>query len=417
MNNNNLELSNDQESEIEKLSDNFRETLQRISETVEQISSITNITEMTTLNIEPLKYLSRLPELDGSFDRLQNFIDLINRIYPTLQTYNEVSQLVFLDVIKSKLIGKAREVMDINYHVNSWPEIKTLLNHNFGDKKSSDQLFDELRSIPFRTNSQDMYNEIKGILRRLNVKTTNESNTNDENLKSLLKANINSALEIFKRKLPEPMKSILYCRAPEDLEAAINIIHESGYAYYNPYNRTQRVHNAFGNYNRNTDSRQGYNNFNRQPQNLQVNSRPRGRNNFSSEGRTSPRYNIASQIPNNNNLQQRFNNNPSNNNNSYRYNSTSNGSTTNRNNYNPQQRFSYNRYPYGPNNNQSNNNGNFSQNTGHNNPTYYNNTNNSNSVPTSEPMEVDMLQANRNEAIGHLPENFRSPASPTLYPI
>ncbi|KNC21633.1 hypothetical protein FF38_03484 [Lucilia cuprina] len=41
--------------------------------------------------------------------------------------------------------------------------------------------------------------------------------------------NQRSALHIFKNKIPEPMKTILACRNPTSLEAAMDILYENGY--------------------------------------------------------------------------------------------------------------------------------------------------------------------------------------------
>ncbi|XP_055371865.1 uncharacterized protein MAL13P1.304-like [Condylostylus longicornis] len=55
--------------------------------------------------------------------------------------------------------------------------------------------------------------------------------------------NIKTALEIFKDKLPEPMRSIIFSRNPSTLEEAIDILHEGNYAYYNPLETKIRNNN------------------------------------------------------------------------------------------------------------------------------------------------------------------------------
>ena len=42
-------------------------------------------------------------------------------------------------------------------------------------------------------------------------------------------ANKRAALDVFKNKLPEPLKSLLICRDPTSLETAIQILHENTY--------------------------------------------------------------------------------------------------------------------------------------------------------------------------------------------
>ncbi|CAD7001296.1 unnamed protein product [Ceratitis capitata] len=105
-----------------------------------------------------------------------------------------MSQLLFSDIIKSKLKGRAKQAIEINCHATSLEEIKTILQNNFGDRRSCEELFDELRSVTFITNTLDFYNDMKTKLHRLNNK--------------LVK--------------------------PEDLEQAMDILFQAGYAHRLP---------------------------------------------------------------------------------------------------------------------------------------------------------------------------------------
>lgn len=66
----------------------------------------------------------------------------MDRIHPHLRQYDEVSQLVFSDLITSGFMGKARETIEINFHAQSWTDLKTILMNNFGEKRSVEDLFD-----------------------------------------------------------------------------------------------------------------------------------------------------------------------------------------------------------------------------------------------------------------------------------
>lgn len=195
--------------------------------------SMTTSTSTSTplvLNIDPLKYIERLPDFDGKSEEIFSFLELVEEIIPLILRYDTGSQRLLLNRIKSKLRGKAREIIEINNHVQSWSEIRSVLISSFGDKKSCFQIFDELRAVSFNTHSVELYNKIKSILRRLNNKSKDQPNPEFN-----AKANKLAALNIFKDKLPEPMRSILFCRKPETLEEALDILIESNYAYYNPF--------------------------------------------------------------------------------------------------------------------------------------------------------------------------------------
>lgn len=183
-----------------------------------------------TVRIDPLKYLDRLPEFSGDCRDLQTFINLIDRVFPILRAYDEPSQYLFSDIIKSRVKGKAREILEINCQAQSWTDIKAILINNFGERLSVEELFDRLKSSTFKTNSVEFYNDIKHRLRSLNNKTIIILGSGPA-ANECAKNNMRTALNVFKEKIPEPMKTILTCRNPETLEAAMEILFQSGYAY------------------------------------------------------------------------------------------------------------------------------------------------------------------------------------------
>lgn len=79
-----------------------------------------------TLSIDSLKYLNNLPNFDGNRDNLHNFIDLVDRIYPTLGRYDEIRPMLFFDIFKNKLVSKAGEAIKINNSVSNWEDVKKL---------------------------------------------------------------------------------------------------------------------------------------------------------------------------------------------------------------------------------------------------------------------------------------------------
>lgn len=196
-----------------------------------------------TISINPIKYLERLPEFSGDKKDLYNFIKLVDRIYPVLRQYDEASQLVFSDLIKSRLTGRARETIEINFHAQSWTDLKTILTNNFGEKHSIEELYDRMRSVTFKTTTIEFYNEMKDKLRSLNNKSCMIMGGN-AGAAQIATNNMQSALNIFKEKIPEPMKTILACRNPDSLEDAMEILFKSGYAYYgNKAARANNTHN------------------------------------------------------------------------------------------------------------------------------------------------------------------------------
>lgn len=86
------------------------------------------------------------------------FSDIIFQLF--LNLYNRCMSFRSFDIlinkylnIKSKLKGKAREVMEIDGHVTTLEGIRNTLVNNFGDRETLKELFDRLRGITFKTNS------------------------------------------------------------------------------------------------------------------------------------------------------------------------------------------------------------------------------------------------------------------------
>lgn len=194
-----------------------------------------------SIRIDPIKYINGLPEFAGDYRDVQTFINLIDRVHSILQVYDEPSQRLFSDIIKSRLKGKAREVMEINCHATSWADIKNILINNFGERSSIEELFDRLKGVTYKTNSVEFYNEVKQRLRSLNNKTLTTIGPG-EATNIIIKNNMTSALTIFKEKIPEPMRTILVCRNPPSLEEAMDILFQSGYAYTN---YSKNIENAY----------------------------------------------------------------------------------------------------------------------------------------------------------------------------
>lgn len=322
-----------------------------------------------TLTVDPMRYIERLPEYGGKRDELYAFIGVVEDIIPVLAKYNTEGQNILLNRIKAKLVQGARQAIEIDNSASSWKEIKEVLINNFGDKKSADQIFDEMRALNFVDNSVNFYKNIKLVLRRLNNKCRDETNG-----KTICAANTQSALNIFKQKLPEPMRSIIFSRNPQSLEDAMDILYQGNYAFHNPINRSFPENSNFKNQNfkNSTYPKKNYNNDFRH-----------------SNGQANGATNYRGENPNN------FNNtnrdaNPNNFNHNYR------GRYQNNSNNNYRTGNSYNNYRV-QNTNNSNNNYRNSNN-------YQNSTNN-----RPEPMDVDPSV--------HQFENFPALASDTSYPI
>ena len=105
-----------------------------------------NETVSITLTVNyTLDFLIKLiPDtFDGDRLKIRSFIKQVDAVFE-LASENQVKALVLF--VKSKITGKAREQIDIHCDLTSWEEISDLLLRLYHDKKSIDQLLEELNS-------------------------------------------------------------------------------------------------------------------------------------------------------------------------------------------------------------------------------------------------------------------------------
>lgn len=93
-----------------------------------------------------LDFLSKLiPEkFDGDRYKLRSFIKQVDAVFELAKPDQITPLLLF---VKSKIIGKARDQIDIHCNLTTWKDISELLLNLYQDKKSFDQLLEELNNL------------------------------------------------------------------------------------------------------------------------------------------------------------------------------------------------------------------------------------------------------------------------------
>ncbi|CAD7092704.1 unnamed protein product [Hermetia illucens] len=181
-----------------------------------------------SITLDPIKHASHLPIFDGCRDQLKNFTDMVDVMVPILHDYDTSSQIIVSNIIKSRIVGKAKQILDSSPHITKWEEIKKILYANFSDQRNSSQLLNELRSTEFRGSIIDYINLIQKRLTNLNLKVEQEQKFN---FVKIIQDNHTIALEVLNNNMPEPIRTILFCRNPTSIENVIFILSETGHLY------------------------------------------------------------------------------------------------------------------------------------------------------------------------------------------
>lgn len=132
------------------------------------MSAIQEIEKQINMEIKPVDQ-NLIPVFSGDKTTLRSYVTACEYLieeflnpHPDNARMNKRLLMIFL----GKLEGKAREAVDANKVPITWPELKEILVHSFGDKRSEDVLVHDLNSvIPNRNeNVQDYASKIKATL-------------------------------------------------------------------------------------------------------------------------------------------------------------------------------------------------------------------------------------------------------------
>ncbi|XP_063975940.1 uncharacterized protein LOC135161895 [Diachasmimorpha longicaudata] len=127
-----------------------------------------------------LSFLIKLiPEtFDGDRYKIRSFIKQVDGAFELASAQQKPALLLY---VKSRITGKAREQIDIHCSLTTWEEISDLLLNLYHDKKTLDQLFEELNSIHQMRNENvsQYYQRIEDLSSRIlaTIHTTEQDET------------------------------------------------------------------------------------------------------------------------------------------------------------------------------------------------------------------------------------------------
>lgn len=273
------------------------------------------------------------PKLSSEYD-LSSFINYYDNIF-ALPMADAVKNLTVV-VVKTLITGRCRFIIDSNPQATTWNDIKELLINNLCDSRSLNQLTDKLLTLRNSGSVLDFYYKIQDLRSKINFKFKADNPTaTQEQIVNYAESIERIALEQFKEKIDEPLKSILISRNPGDLPKALSILKNTPYdihtknfgndrQFYRQNNQNYRNKNNFYN-SRYQNNRQNYNKF---PNNNFSNNNNFPNNNF----------------PNNNNFSNQHNN--SFNNNNFNQHQKYGQFNPNQNNFNQFNQNAFNQNPF-----------------------------------------------------------------------
>ena len=78
-----------------------------------------------------LDLITKIQEFDGNSKQLVDFLDRIDAIAPTIDSFEDEAKFILTGYIKDRIVGRAKVEIQKHGRVNTWSEIKSILKTNY----------------------------------------------------------------------------------------------------------------------------------------------------------------------------------------------------------------------------------------------------------------------------------------------
>lgn len=173
----------------------------------------------------PNDILKLIPLFGGDNRQLNLFLRKCDYVIERYRG-NEEQNLYVYHAVTSRLIDNAAALLSEREDIESWSELKALLEQHFGDPRSEECINIELESLKIKSNESylEFCNRIQTVRSILISKVNALSNAEIKIAKIAIYNH--TALNVFLYNLPENMVRIVRLKAPASLEAALSIVLE-----------------------------------------------------------------------------------------------------------------------------------------------------------------------------------------------
>ena len=268
---------------------------------IQETNIETIVDKMASFDI--LHTVKLIPEFNGESAQLNNFLSLIEYLHNTLKNDDKPKLVEF--ILKTKLSEKARKKIANNIKIETLDDLKTSFMKTFKTIRSALLVQSELMNSTQGNNTLTRYiDRIQNLNYELsNLQMTDKGQAEKE---VIVMMNEQMAMNVFKKGLKEPMRSMVVSARVETLQSAIDLANEaeatqfsadvynyktSSYRMRNDNNRgryqNNRGHNLgikYNNYTRDNFNQRKNNNYyhnnNSNTRNTQRGNNQRNNNNF-----------------------------------------------------------------------------------------------------------------------------------------
>lgn len=205
---------------------------------------------MEGINRVPQEMVNIIPVFNGDVRALPLFIKKCEYILTTFQG-SVVQNNYLFHVVTSRLTGEAASLVGERDSINTWDELKMLLNQHFGDPRTEDCLAMELESCKINKGESylDLCHRIQHM-RSILFSKISETIADDSLRKAKQIIYSNRAMNVFLFNLPPFLVRLVRLRDVSTLEDALKIVLEEQ-NFQSVYNSKTNDHRNYNRSNKN----------------------------------------------------------------------------------------------------------------------------------------------------------------------
>ncbi|KAJ8910639.1 hypothetical protein NQ315_012507 [Exocentrus adspersus] len=184
---------------------------------------------MPEINFVLLKaFADTIPAFDGRTELLEFFISSADQFFNTYNTNDALLNRYILQVIRSKLSGRAQILIGARLELNSWEDVKSALRLNFGDPRDFGCLGAEMAAArPLHKESfADFGKRLQDMRSQIYFKINSAVHLSPQDKIVRLQMYDDSAYKTFIKHITERLRDRVLNRNANSLEDAIRIIRE-----------------------------------------------------------------------------------------------------------------------------------------------------------------------------------------------
>lgn len=209
----------------------------------QQVEPAVNRTEAIIKSLQTPQIIRDIASFDGNPVKLHSFVKCIDNLIPLLDGARDTPIFpVWMQAIRSKIIGDADTVLEIYGTSTDWEEIKNTLITHYSDKRDEISLTRDLFKLNQNTTVEDFYSRVSHAISLLvNLLNLNEDNADVKLAKNSFYQEL--GLKVFLAGLKDPLGPIIRAQSPKTLKEALRLCLEEGNFNYvkNPFRPAPQI--------------------------------------------------------------------------------------------------------------------------------------------------------------------------------